>query len=45
MNTELFQGSPSELKERVDTIISDNSPTALQVVPTGSKSYYLIIWS
>lgn len=45
MNTELFQGAPIELKDRVDAIILADTPTSLQVVPTGSKSYYLIIWS
>lgn len=44
MNTEIFQGAPEGLKTRVDEIIAGGA-TSLQVVPTGSKSYYLIIWS
>lgn len=46
MNTELFQGPPKELKDRVDAIITAN-PTisSLQVIPTSEKSWYLIIWS
>jgi len=44
MSTEIFQGSPEELKARVDVLIA-GAATSIQVVPTASKSYYLIIWS
>lgn len=45
MTTEIFQGTPEQLKTRLDALILAETPTALQVVPTSAKSYYLIIWT
>ena len=45
MTTELFQGSPIDLKTRLDALILAESPTVLQVIPTSEKSWYLIIWT
>jgi hypothetical protein len=42
MTTELFQGSPTDLKTKVDAIITGGA-TSLQVIPTSEKSWYLII--
>jgi hypothetical protein len=44
MSTELVQGSPQTLKERVDAIIVADTPTSLQVITLAEKSWYLIIW-
>lgn len=43
MTTEIFQGAPKELKDRLDTLIGLGAAT-LQVVAL-EKSWYLIIYS
>lgn len=45
MKTELFQGTPQDLKKRVDEIILADTPTDLKVCTLGEKSWYMIIWS
>jgi hypothetical protein len=44
MTTELFQGTPADLKDKVDALISGGAVT-MQVVVLADKSWYLIIWS
>jgi hypothetical protein len=45
MDTILFQGTPQELKARIDTLILDETPTTVEVIVCSDKSWYLIIWS
>lgn len=44
MTTEIFQGTPKDLKARLDAIIA-TPKTINHVIPLAEKSYYIIIYS
>lgn len=44
MTHELLQGTPKQLKDRLDAIVAAVK-TVHHVIPLADKSWYLIIWS
>lgn len=44
MTTEIFEGNPESLKERLDVLIVGGA-TSLQVILTNVRAKYVIIWS